>query len=87
MATSNGTDISTSTDLIKSGVRRLLPPIMSQSCILMRWPFQDPHHPANLICELCRNFYSLGWVTGTGGGISIRREYGQNLRFSPLNRA
>jgi methylthioribulose-1-phosphate dehydratase len=22
----------------------------------------DPQHPANLICELCRNFYTLGWV-------------------------
>ncbi|KAF3919481.1 hypothetical protein ABW20_dc0100224 [Dactylellina cionopaga] len=36
---------------------------------------EEPHHPANLICELCRNFYTLGWVTGTGGGISIRKEY------------
>lgn len=34
----------------------------------------DPHHPANLIPELCRQFYHLGWVTGTGGGISIRKE-------------
>ncbi|GME67617.1 unnamed protein product [[Candida] boidinii] len=33
---------------------------------------EDPVHPANLICELCRNFYNNGWVTGTGGGISIR---------------
>ncbi|KAI8053786.1 putative methylthioribulose-1-phosphate dehydratase [Syncephalis plumigaleata] len=33
----------------------------------------DPHHPANLIPELCRLFYQLGWVTGTGGGISMRR--------------
>jgi methylthioribulose-1-phosphate dehydratase len=24
-----------------------------------------------LICELCRNFYTLGWVSGTGGGVSI----------------
>ncbi len=24
------------------------------------------------ICELCRQFYDLGWVSGTGGGISIR---------------
>eukprot|EP00878_Enallax_costatus_P002117 GHUV01002285.1.p1 GENE.GHUV01002285.1~~GHUV01002285.1.p1 ORF type:complete len:493 (+),score=190.38 GHUV01002285.1:198-1676(+) len=25
-----------------------------------------------LICELCRNFYSQGWVSGTGGGISMK---------------
>lgn len=29
-----------------------------------------------LICELCRQFYDLGWVSGTGGGISIRGEEG-----------
>ncbi|GAV29761.1 hypothetical protein PMKS-003263 [Pichia membranifaciens] len=34
----------------------------------------DPIHPANLICEFCRMFYQNGWVTGTGGGISIRDE-------------
>jgi len=33
----------------------------------------DPLHPANLIPELCRGFYHLGWVTGTGGGICIRQ--------------
>ncbi|TFK23067.1 Methylthioribulose-1-phosphate dehydratase [Coprinopsis marcescibilis] len=33
----------------------------------------DPLHPANLIPELCAAFYHLGWVTGTGGGISIRQ--------------
>jgi methylthioribulose-1-phosphate dehydratase len=27
---------------------------------------------AELISELCRQFYALGWVSGTGGGISIR---------------
>jgi ribulose-5-phosphate 4-epimerase/fuculose-1-phosphate aldolase len=26
------------------------------------------------ICSMCRNFYRLGWVSGTGGGISIRRK-------------
>jgi len=29
-----------------------------------------------LICELCRQFYGLGWVSGTGGGISIRAAEG-----------
>lgn len=32
----------------------------------------DPKHPANHICSLCKLFYTFGWVTGTGGGISIR---------------
>ena len=26
-----------------------------------------------LVCELCRHFFLLGWVTGTGGSISIRQ--------------
>lgn len=34
--------------------------------------YADPEHPANLICQLCRLFYDNNWVTGTGGGISIR---------------
>lgn len=41
--------------------------------------FSDhPNHPANLICELCRLFYDNNWVTGTGGGISIRDVDGEN---------
>ncbi|KAJ2678000.1 Methylthioribulose-1-phosphate dehydratase [Coemansia sp. RSA 1285] len=42
---------------------------------------QDKSHPANLIPELCRQFYQLGWVTGTGGGISIRD--GNNVYIAP----
>ncbi len=29
---------------------------------------------AALICDLARQFYDLGWVTGTGGGICIRED-------------
>ncbi|MEN0063443.1 MAG: methylthioribulose 1-phosphate dehydratase [Myxococcota bacterium] len=32
---------------------------------------EDPRH---LIPELCRLFYTQGWVSGTGGGISIRED-------------
>ncbi|EGG24454.1 class II aldolase/adducin [Cavenderia fasciculata] len=32
----------------------------------------DIEHPRTLIPQLCQQFYHLGWVTGTGGGISIK---------------
>lgn len=41
----------------------------------------DPLHPANHICSLCRAFYTLGWVTGTGGGVSIR--HGDHIFIAP----
>jgi len=30
--------------------------------------------PRTLVVELCRQAYELGWASGTGGGVSIRRE-------------
>ena len=41
----------------------------------------DEQHPANLICTLCRKFYALGWVTGTGGGTSI--VHGSHIFIAP----
>ena len=41
----------------------------------------DPEHPANYICTLCRSFYNLGWVGGTGGGTSIKR--GPHIFIAP----
>jgi len=31
----------------------------------------------SLVAELCRHFYKQGWVSGTGGGISLRAEGGR----------
>lgn len=41
----------------------------------------DKEHPRLLIPELCRLFYQLGWVTGTGGGISLR--HGDHIYIAP----
>lgn len=34
-----------------------------------------------LIVDLCRQFYGLGWVSGTGGGVSIRE--GKHIYIAP----
>uniref|UniRef100_A0A8C5L908 Class II aldolase/adducin N-terminal domain-containing protein n=1 Tax=Jaculus jaculus TaxID=51337 RepID=A0A8C5L908_JACJA len=41
-------------------------------CGSRRGGAQDKDHPRFLIPELCKQFYHLGWVTGTGGGISLK---------------
>jgi len=33
-----------------------------------------PSEPRDIIVELCQQFYTQGWVSGTGGGISVRRD-------------
>ncbi|CAN0118539.1 unnamed protein product [Scytosiphon promiscuus] len=37
--------------------------------------------PRELVASLCRQFYHLGWVTGTGGSISIR--HGNRIFMTP----
>jgi methylthioribulose-1-phosphate dehydratase len=34
-----------------------------------------------LICDLCRHFYELGWASGTGGGVSVRS--GDKIYMAP----
>ncbi|KAF0300677.1 putative methylthioribulose-1-phosphate dehydratase [Amphibalanus amphitrite] len=41
----------------------------------------SPEHPRQLVPALLQQFYTLGWVTGTGGGISIRR--GEHIYIAP----
>ncbi|KAG8190365.1 hypothetical protein JTE90_022012 [Oedothorax gibbosus] len=41
----------------------------------------DEEHPRLIIPDLCRQFYTLGWVTGTGGGISIK--HGDEIYIAP----
>jgi hypothetical protein len=44
-------------------------------CVCIHEQELGEEHPRKLIPELCRLFYNLGWVTGTGGGISIKEGY------------
>ena len=37
--------------------------------------------PRALIVDLCRQFFTMGWVSGTGGGLSIRD--GQRIFMAP----
>lgn len=41
----------------------------------------DKVSTAALVCDLARQFYDLGWVTGTGGGICIRE--GEHVIVAP----
>nr|CAG4635711.1 EOG090X0D1G [Artemia franciscana] len=41
----------------------------------------DSEDALTLIPSLCKQFYNLGWVTGTGGGISIRE--GNKIYIAP----
>lgn len=43
----------------------------------------DKEHPRLLIPELCNQFYHLGWVSGTGGGISIKDSKENKIYIAP----
>jgi methylthioribulose-1-phosphate dehydratase len=58
-----------------------LPPLAYSSYAESLIHSTDPLHPANLIPQLCAAFYTLGWVTGTGGGASIR--HGKHIYIAP----
>ena len=47
----------------------------------MAQPLQSFENPKGLICELMRQFYNLGWCSGTGGGISIKK--GNTIYLAP----
>lgn len=51
----------------------MCPTVVTQVTLLRL--LQDKDHPRVLIPELCRLFYQLGWVTGTGGGISLKQGF------------
>nr|KAF6342476.1 APAF1 interacting protein [Pipistrellus kuhlii] len=51
------------------------------NCCRRRSSAQDKEHPRYLIPELCKQFYHLGWVTGTGGGISLK--HGNEIYIAP----
>uniref|UniRef100_A0A8C5JWX8 Methylthioribulose-1-phosphate dehydratase n=1 Tax=Jaculus jaculus TaxID=51337 RepID=A0A8C5JWX8_JACJA len=50
-------------------------------CGSRRGGAQDKDHPRFLIPQLCKQFYHLGWVTGTGGGISLKN--GNEIYIAP----
>lgn len=39
------------------------------------------HKQRELVCNLCQEFFKFGWVTGTGGSISIR--HGNRIYMTP----
>jgi hypothetical protein len=51
-------------------------------------PYPSVDEAKTLVCELCRAFYDLGWVSGTGGGMSMRAQGGRivmapSVRWQP----
>lgn len=45
------------------------------------WRLAGAKHARELVCDICRVFYGLGWASGTGGSISIR--HGSRIYMAP----
>lgn len=45
------------------------------------WQIVERHSYRSLVCDLCAQFFIQGWVTGTGGSISIR--FGNRIFMTP----
>ena len=45
------------------------------------WKTIERHSYRSLVCDLCSQFFVQGWVTGTGGSISIR--FGNRIFMTP----
>lgn len=54
---------------------------MNKSLSYQDFNGEGEQDPRQLIPELCKLFYGLGWVTGSGGGISIRQ--GEKIFIAP----
>ena len=35
----------------------------------------DSNHPRDVLPFLCRRFYYMGWMSGTGGALSMKQGY------------
>lgn len=51
------------------------------STALSATPLLSDRQARELITDLCRHFYDLGWASGTGGGMSIRS--GERIYMAP----
>lgn len=51
------------------------------SFVLSERPLASEADARNVVCALARRFYELGWVSGTGGGISVR--LGERVFMAP----
>jgi methylthioribulose 1-phosphate dehydratase/enolase-phosphatase E1 len=49
-------------------------------------PYPSVAEARILICDLCAAFYRLGWVSGTGGGMSLRAQGGRIVMAPSVRR-